>query len=94
MKICSFKDSDLNDFGKPGDLTHISAHWRATRLLLLALDTVNQAGLDGKKLSDMRIIVGPDTDRGGVSYEIHAKVTHRLANLSGQPRPTEKGQSL
>ena len=79
MKICSFTDSDLRDTGTPGDLLHISAHWRATRLLILALETVNQAGLDGKKLSDLRIIESPDPESVEVRYEVHAKVTHRLA---------------
>lgn len=49
-------------------------------ILIGALETVNQAGLDGKKLSDLRIIRRSDN----ASYlddqviEIHAKVTHRL----------------
>ena len=79
MNICSFTDSDLRDTGKPGEFLHVSAHWRATRLLIRALETVNRAGLDGKKLSDIRIIEGPDPGRAEVCYEIHAKVTHRLA---------------
>lgn len=49
-------------------------------ILTGALETVNQAGLDGKKLSDLTIIHRRDPARhiDDQVIEIHAKVTHRL----------------
>ena len=50
----------------------------ALHALLAALDTVNQAGLDGKKLTDITFV--QTYERGEGRIEIHAKVQHRLAN--------------
>ena len=50
-------------------------------ILIGALETVNQAGLDGKKLSDLRIVRREDDPAkpwDNEVVEIHAKVTHRL----------------
>ena len=50
-------------------------------ILIGALETVNQAGLDGKKLSDLRIVRredDPEKPWDNEVVEIHAKVTHRL----------------
>lgn len=58
---------------------------RAMQLLLAALDTVNQAGLDGKKLTDITIVEKHSPERGEDVIEIHAKVVHRLAQDSGRP---------
>ena len=57
---------------------------RAVQLLLAWLEVVNQAGLDGKKLTDITIVEARDVaGRGGMVYELHAKVTHRLAGEAG-----------
>jgi hypothetical protein len=50
----------------------------ALLILMKALDTVNQAGLDGKKLSDIKLITRFEPSPENTFYEIHAKVTHRL----------------
>lgn len=50
-------------------------------ILIGALETVNQAGLDGKKLSDLRIVQrrdDPASPWNNDVIEVHAKVTHRL----------------
>ena len=56
---------------------------QALLILSAALETVNQAGLDGKKLSDLRIVTLTDNSKHDDDQviEIHAKVTHRLKQL-------------
>lgn len=84
MKICSFTNHQLYSLpcdAKPDKLRLIpTPAEQAIRVLLLALDTVNQAGLDGKKLSDLRLVQTYDARKHHEDQvtEIHAKVTHRL----------------
>lgn len=49
-------------------------------ILLAALEVVNQAGLDGKKLTDLKLVRTYDASKheDDQIVEIHAKVTHRL----------------
>jgi hypothetical protein len=51
---------------------------RAIHILLQALDVVNQAGLDGKKLTDIKLITNRSPSSLDTYYEVHAKVTHRF----------------
>lgn len=83
MKICEFTVAQLE--AKLPDSSHGSIHMRTPLeqslvILKAALETVNQAGLDGKKLSDLTIIHRRDPARhiDDQVTEIHAKVTHRL----------------
>lgn len=61
-----------------GRLSPFGPYQHAIRLLLVALDTANQAGLDGKKLSDLEIREVLDPAEGYPRFEVHANVTHRL----------------
>jgi hypothetical protein len=84
MKICEFDEWELMHAELPGvrqGLTLINPYMRATVVLSKALEIVNQAGLDGKKLTEMRVvhISDPSSGPGGGRWEVHAKVTHRLA---------------
>lgn len=76
MKICEWNESDMHDAG--GGITSVSAQWRAMQMLRRALETVNQAGLDGKKLSDFQIVESHGANKIGPHYEVYAKVTHKL----------------
>lgn len=78
MKICEFSDASTYDYGKPGDPLYLSAHGHAFRMLQKALEDVNQAGLDGKKLSNLRVVRRDHPCRQDTINEIHADVTHRL----------------
>lgn len=87
MKICEFTDYDMQATanaealrrGKKGNLYLIPTPAESALLVLLcALETVNQAGLDGKKLSDITLNAVPDMGHRVPRYEVHAKVTHRL----------------
>ena len=86
MKICEFTFFELEARFAPRKETGQiivpqTPMERAMLILTGALEAVNQAGLDGKKLSDLRIIHRRDNARlhldDGI-IEIHAKVTHRL----------------
>jgi hypothetical protein len=84
MKIFEVKDWDLQHqaeqrTGRKFNIIPTPAE-RAIHLLLAALDTVNQAGLDGKKLTEITVVQKPDIGRDGGSIEIHAKVEHRLTS--------------
>jgi len=94
VKICSFTEWEMQQLGHERARKNSRANGicvmptpaeSAVRILLGALDTVNQAGLDGKKLSDITLKVEPRIDRNDVIYEIHAKVTHRLK--TEEPKP-------
>lgn len=77
MKICELKESML-DRGEVVSSNH--PFNSALRVLEAALTTINQAGLEGKRLSDLRvIIVSTPAEPFERTWEIHAKVTHRLA---------------
>jgi hypothetical protein len=93
MKICEFthyelhaqEDAALKRAGKNNLIVMPSPTERAMQLLLLALKTVNQAGLDGKELSDLTIVYGCDMAKhpDDQKIEIHAKVKHRFAARAG-----------
>ena len=87
MKICAFTDYDLQVTanaeavrrGKKGNFYLVPTPAESALLMLMrALETVNQAGLDGKKLSDITLKAVPDMGHCVTRYEVHAKVTHRL----------------
>lgn len=87
MKICEFTDYDLQATanaeavrrGKKGNFYLAPTPAESALLMLLrALETVNQAGLDGKKLSDITLNAVTDMGHCVTRYEVHAKVTHRL----------------
>lgn len=88
MKICSFTQHDLHaqemeaekKAGKQGIICARTPTERAIQLLLLALKTVNQAGLDGKELSDLTLVhrYEPSKHADDQVIEIHAKVKHRV----------------
>jgi len=88
MKICEFTQYDLRAqehealkrAGRNQFIVMPSPTERAMQLLLLALKTVNQAGLEGKELSDLSIVhrYEPAKHHDDQPIEIHAKVTHRI----------------
>ena len=88
MKICQFTSEEM-EMRAIHD-THTSMEnfvllptpgVHAMMVLMTALETINQAGLDGKKLSNLKILTRQSESWGSVIYEIHADVQHRL-----QPR--------
>ena len=90
MKICEFTQHDLEVYDHDiktgrGIITLPTPTERAVQLLLKALKTVNQAGLDGKELSDLALVnrYEPEKHAKDQVIEIHAKVKHRL------PQPTQ-----
>lgn len=81
MKICEFTEHELTDWAckKAGKFIVIATPLeRAMLMLNAALESVNQAGLDGKKLSNLTIVTRRDDPLSDLVYEVHAKVTHRL----------------
>jgi hypothetical protein len=85
MKICEFTQHDLEAREKPsgkilGLFCQRTPMEQAMTVLLKALDVVNQAGLDGKKLSKITLVTrcDPSRQRDDQMIEIHAKVSHRL----------------
>jgi hypothetical protein len=85
MKICEFTAHDLEAREQP--VAPITKPFclrtpmeQAMSVLLGALETVNQAGLDGKKLSKITLVTRSDLSRhrDDQMIEIHAKVSHRL----------------
>lgn len=89
MKICEFSEYDMRasmfEWNKRargrGLILEPSPMERAMRVLAKTLDVVNQAGLDGKRLSDLSIVYRhePASHPDDQKWEIHAKVTHRLS---------------
>jgi hypothetical protein len=87
MKIYSISHWDLHHAirewdrvnGTKHELDAINPHVRAMHVLINALEIVNQAGLDGKKLTDIRLVERRDPVGEG-RIEVHAKVTHRILN--------------
>lgn len=78
MDICSRKGICL--IPTPGEV--------AVRILLLALKTINQAGLDGKELNNIRLIRKFEIKKhyDDQVVEIHADVKHRLKHASSNQR--------
>jgi hypothetical protein len=85
MKICEFTPHDLEAREQP--ITETSRPFclrtpmeQAMSVLLGALGVVNQAGLDGKKLSEITIVTKTDLSRhrDDQIIEIHANVSHRI----------------
>jgi hypothetical protein len=90
MKICSFTNYELNARTDPNAARFCAGPTpgeRAVQILLLALETVNRAGLDGKKLSNLRLVetYSPRLDYDAQVVEIHAKVEHRLKTRAPAP---------
>ena len=84
MKICEFSTWELMHtkiHGLREGVMLFNPVMHAVAMIQQSMETVNQAGLDGKKLSDMKVIHFSDPADGpdGGRFEIHAKVTHRLA---------------
>jgi len=90
VKICKFTKYDMYAQMGDGDpetnRLAISPLERAMMILHSSLEAVNQAGLDGKKLEgfEIRETFQPDKHPDDQIIEIHAKVTHRLANPEGR----------
>ena len=85
MKICQFTSEEMDNrvtlqTGVPIDKFVIDATpgVHATMVLIAALEEINQAGLDGKKLSNIHLVTRPSERWGSAIYEVHADVTHRL----------------
>ncbi len=82
MKIFGLREWDLQHEAEKRSARKFSIvptpAGRAMQLLLAALDAVNQAGLDGKRLTEITIIENRSPDRGEDMIEVHAKVQHRL----------------
>lgn len=79
MKIGQITEEELiRREGPKGGLSFVPAAARAAQLLLCWLQTVNQAGLDGKRLTDLTIVQHVNAERGQTIFELHAKVEHRL----------------
>jgi hypothetical protein len=87
MKIMEFTERELEQSALQYARDHRSASdvyllptpaERAVLILLRAMETINQAGLDGKKLSDIRLVERCEAHGINRVYEFHAKVTHRL----------------
>lgn len=85
MKICEFTLHDLEARDQPsakilGPFRQRTPMEQAMSVLLGALGVVNQAGLDGKKLSKITIVTRSDPSRhhDDKIIEIHANVSHRL----------------
>lgn len=87
MKIGQITEEELmRREGPEGSLTFVPAAARAAQLLLCWLETVNQAGLEGKKLTDLAIVQHVNAERGQTVFELHAKVQHRLARQKEDSR--------
>lgn len=82
MKICEFTQHDLEAIEPTsgGRLAPRTPMEQAMALLVKSLEAVNNAGLEGKKLSNLRIVQRSDhrKHRDDQVIEIHASVTHRL----------------
>jgi hypothetical protein len=83
MKICEFSTWDLMHTkidGMREGLVLFSPTMQAIAMLKNSLEIINQAGLDGKKLTELKVIAINEPSEGphGGRIEVHAKVTHRL----------------
>jgi hypothetical protein len=92
MKICEFSEWELMHTAFDGKSTGVfisNPMMNGLALIQRALETVNQAGLDGKKLTDMKVIhfSNPADGPDGGRFEVHAKVRHRLSApaMTNQP---------
>lgn len=83
MKICEFTESYLLARYAPTLPSRFTLQRTPIEEALLvlkgALETVNQAGLDGKRLRDLTIVVRRNPVDQETIFQIHAKVEHRLA---------------
>lgn len=86
MKIGKITEGELSRMmpeGQQGLALVTTPGERAVMLLLGWLETVNEAGLEKKKLSNLRLVRKPDPQRFGEDvYELHADVKHRLAKTA------------
>lgn len=80
MKLTEFKEHELRDDLPTTRLFPGTPHEHALRLVDRALEAVNRAGLDGKELSDLYLV--RRYERGETTFEVHAKVRHRLREKS------------
>lgn len=90
MKICEFTEHDLNarfEKEKRGPILLPTPTERALQLLICSLETVNQAGLDGKKLTGIQLVhrQEPGKHRDDQVWEVHANVEHRLREGASTP---------
>jgi hypothetical protein len=78
MKICEFSLYDLR--AMPIGMAELGLIKSALAVLNAALVSVNEAGLEGKRLSNLRVVHVSDRSRDpmGDFIEIHADVKHRL----------------
>ena len=95
MKIIEFTESSFISYAKTSDQFSVlpTAAQQSCRILMAALEAVNQAGLDGKRLSKLELRSRAVYEGGyDIIHELHAKVDHRL-----QPTPPavsgERGQA-
>ncbi len=91
MKICEFTEWQLRQVGDPNKPDGVAIlptpMFTATRILINALSIINQAGLDGKRLDNIRVVskYEPAKNPDDQIIEIHADVHHRLATPTRQP---------
>lgn len=85
MKICQFTLHDLEARARLKGDARFGLHRTPMQVdlgvLSAALEVVNQAGLDGKKLTDLTVVYTASyasMHSDDQVFEIHAKVTHRL----------------
>jgi hypothetical protein len=88
MKICEFTEWHMRQCaenharkrGSDASLQYFVPTPAESALLILitCMEEINQAGLDGKKLSDLQLIIRREPSEDQSYYEVHAKVTHRL----------------
>lgn len=81
MRICEFTQHDLSVTDEGGGRYYPRTPMeKAMAVLVRALETVNKAGLEGKALSNLRIVdvYDPAKHSDAQVIEIHADVKHRL----------------
>lgn len=81
MIIGQITNEELNRRDDPKQeklLAYIPPGVRAVQLLQAWLTTVNEAGLEGKRLKNFRVHGTHDLDFDNTLYQLHADVEHRL----------------
>ena len=78
MKIIEFTESSFISYSKPSDQFSVlpTAAQQSCRILMAALEAVNQAGLDGKRLSKLEL-------RSRAVYEGGYDIIHEHPNCDG-----------
>lgn len=91
MIIGQITNEELNRRDDPKQekrFAYIPSGVRAVQLLQAWLTTVNEAGLEGKRLKNFRVHGTHDIDFDDTLYQLHADVEHRLRT---QPTTVEAG---